>query len=247
MSYVHRKEYPLRYADFDFQDILKPSALLALTQESACLSADELGFGYEALKPRGIAFVIVSTYCKCYFPIKLGSALTVETWPLPPRHVIFERAYRVLADGELAAAVSSRWCLVDLNDFSLLRPDVMGETHENCPYRAEKSVEVPSWKIPKAEHPREVYRMRVESSHCDHYLHANNTRYADFFFDCFSMDELSRPIDSFQIVYGKQVREGKELVLCREDTEGRSVCEAYCDGELVTQFAVTFRDGGSEK
>lgn len=243
MAYCNRKTYELRYSDFDFKDELTPTSLLALVQESACASADELGFGYDDLRPLGYGFLVVSTYCKLRRPVALGEHITVETWPLPPRHVIFERDYRVLSGEEEVAALASRWCLVDMSNFSLLLPDKMGEVHTNCPYRNEKSVEVPNWKIQKITDGREMYRMRVNVSHCDHYLHANNTRYLDFFIDCFSMEELKhRRISSFQVVYAKQAKEGRELSLLRQDFEGYSVCEAWSEGELLTQFRIDWEE-----
>ncbi|MBR7186649.1 MAG: hypothetical protein IKD43_04100 [Clostridia bacterium] len=242
MSYAHFKTYELRYSDFDFKDELKLSSLLSLTQESACLSADELGFGYADLKPNNLGFIIVNTYCEYTRPIALGDKVTVETWPLPPRHVIFERDYRLTdARGEEVAAVASRWCLVDLNSFNLLLPDKLGLSHQSCPYRAEKAVEVPAWKIPKLESAKESFRTTVKSSHCDHYLHANNARYADFFLDCFTMEELAaRKVKAFQIVYAKQVKEGAELALYRKDLERGAICELRSGGELCSQFRIWF-------
>ncbi len=239
--YANVKNYELRYSDFDFKDELKLSALLALTQESAGASADELGFGYDDLKPKGLGFIVVHTYCEFRRPIALGDKLTVETWPLPPRHVIFERDYRVRdAKGEEVAALASRWCLVDLENFSLLMPEKLGEAHQKCPYRAEKSVEVPVWKIPKTD-GEEVRRYVAVASDCDHYLHVNNARYADLFLDCFTMEELrSRKIGAFQIAYVKQVKEGASLVFTRKDEEGSSTLEAYADGELCSQFKVFY-------
>ena len=239
--YANVKRYELRYADMDFQDELRPSALLGLTQESACMSADELGFGYADLKPQNLGFIIVNTYCKLLRPVRLGEAVTVETWPLPPRLVFFERDYRVRVGEEEVAAVASRWCLVGLNDFSLQRGERLGETHANCPYRAEKAVEPPNWKIPHLSCGREVYRMQVQASHCDHYLHANNTRYADFFFDCFTMEELAQKrVAAFQIAYEKQAKAGSELSLWREDTADGALCELRCGEECLSRFRVWF-------
>lgn len=240
-EYCHTTHYSLRYSDFDFKDELLPVSLLALVQESACRSADELGFGYHDLRPLHYGFLVVNTYCEFVRPIRLGDDIVVKTWPLPPRHVICERDYLVeTAKGEKLAALASRWCLVDLESFSLLTPDKM-EAHARCPYRNEHTVAVPSWKIPRIAEGREAYRMKVRTGHCDHYFHANNTRYADFFFDCFSSEELSaRPVRAFQIAYSKQAKEGKELIFVREDRGDVSLCEAYADGELLSQFCVFF-------
>ena len=240
-EYCNTTSYYLPYSYFDFKDELKPSSLLDLAQEAATASADELGFGYADLKPEGYGFIIVNSYCEFRRPVMLGERITMQTWPLPPRRVFFERHYRALVGDEEVAAVASRWCLVDLQSFSLLLPEAMGEAHTRCPYRTEKVVQPPAWKIPHVKDGKEIYRMRVGVSHCDHYLHANNAKYADFFFDCFTMDELrARKIKAFQITYGKQAKPGCELVLVREDTEDGAVCEVRCDGETLTQFRVWF-------
>lgn len=239
--YANVKKYELRYSDFDFKDELKLSALLSLAQESAAASADELGFGYSDLKPRNLGFIVVQTYCEFRRTPALGDTLTVETWPLPPRHIFFERDYRVRdAEGEEIAAIASRWCFVDLGAFSLLTPDKLGEAHEKCPYRAEKSVEVPVWKIPRAG-GREVGRVRAANGHCDHYLHVNNAQYADLFMDCFTMEELkNRRIKAFQISYSKQVKEGSEMAIFRADAEQETTLELQVNGEICTQFRVYF-------
>lgn len=242
-GYLHRRVYSLRYTDFDFADAFKLSSLLALVQEAACSSADELGFGYADLKPKNFGFLTVNTYCKLLHPVRIGDELTVETWPLPPRHVIFERDTRVKNQrGEEVALLASRWCLVDLKNFSLLPPEALGPAHAACPYNPERTVSPLSWKFKKFEEGegREVSRIRVTPSKCDHYLHANNTYYADFFCDCFSFEELSRPLDSFQIAYLKQAKPQKELVFFRKDEDFSSSLEARLDGELITQFRLNF-------
>lgn len=242
MAYCNTKTYPLRYSDFDFKDELNLSALLALVQESACLSANELGFGYDDLRPKNFGFITVNTYCKLLRPIRLGESVTVETWPLPPRMLFFERHYRVKSGEETVALLASRWCLVDLNTFTMLRPEALKETHENCPYRAERVIDVPNWHIPHAD-GEEAYRMRVNVSHCDHYLHANNTRYLDFFIDAFSMDELAKKqITAFQITYSKQAKPGRELVVLRKDFEGYSLLEALADEYRIAQCRLEFED-----
>jgi len=241
-GYCHKKSFSLRYTDVDFRDELSLSALLAVAQQAACTSADELGFGYDDLKPRNIGFLVVNNIGEIFIQPNLDETITVETWPLPPRRVFFERHYRVKGEGgRLIAALASRWCMVDLSTFSLLTPDALGETHARCPYNPEKSIENPVWRIEKLKDAREVYRMTVRNSQCDHYFHANNTRYADFFLDCFTMDELKdRTIKRFSVTYHKQAKEGAELSFFRKDEGDTSVLEARGGDEVFTQFSVTF-------
>ncbi len=239
--YCHERAFKARYSDVDFKDELKASALLSYTQEVACSSADELGFGYDVLREKNYGFLIVSTCVELKKPICLGEVFWAQTWPLPPRHVIFERDYRLLSDeGDILANVASRWCLVDLSNMSLLTGDKL-EAHAKCPYRAEQTMS-PQWKIAKLNGEGELCgKITIKHSLCDHYLHLNNARYADLFFDCFTMDELSaRKITGFSIVYHKQVQEGKTVEFYRKDENAFSILEARVEGEVVTQFRVSF-------
>ena len=60
--YRNIKNYELRYTDVDAYDNLKLSALLSFMEESACRSADELGFGYDDITPHNIGFIIANWY-----------------------------------------------------------------------------------------------------------------------------------------------------------------------------------------
>lgn len=242
-DYRNTQHIKLRRIDLDFKNDLKLSSILSFFQEAASASADELGFGDKVLYLRNYGFLVVNTDCRILRPVHYEDGeVEVDTWPLPPRHVIFERAYRMRVGEETVAVAASRWCLVDLNGFSMLTGDKLGEAHEKCPYRAERLVDDPVWKIPRITDGKEVRRFTVGTSQCDRFLHANNTRYADFFVDCFSFEELRRPVRAFQISYSKQAKEGTELSMFRQDEDDRSVCEARANGETLTRFCLQFGD-----
>ena len=54
LKYTHDREFRIKYCETDFKDELKLSSVLAYFEEVAGSSADELGFGYQDLKPREI-------------------------------------------------------------------------------------------------------------------------------------------------------------------------------------------------
>lgn len=241
-KYCHSRNFTVNFPDVDAYDRLKPTGYLNFAQEVACSSADELGFGYQDLKPVHQGFLVVNTVVECVRPLFWGETFTLQTWPLPPRHSFFERHYRFLKGEEELAKVASRWCLVDLNDFSLLSADKLA-AHANCPYRDEKVIPVPAYRIPKLdESAEEAYRTTARYSLCDHYRHVNNARYADLFCDCFTMEEFaSRQIRRFRITYGKQIREGEEIVFYKKEIDGEYVLEARVGGEVRAQFAIIFQ------
>ena len=75
--YRHKKDYELRYTDVDAYDNLKLSSLLSFLEESACLSADELGFGYKDIAPKHFGFIIANWYIKLERNIKWLATLCV--------------------------------------------------------------------------------------------------------------------------------------------------------------------------
>lgn len=239
-GYSFQKNFSVNYADCNFKDELRPSALLTYAQEVAGLSADELGFGYDDTIADRCGFFIVTTCCEIYKTIRPKDFLTVSTWPLPPRHAVFERDYEVKREGERVAALASRWCLVDLDTQKLLPPERL-KAHATCPYRAEQTM-TPDWSLPRLRGEGEkVYSAVMRLSHCDHFRHVNNTKYADFFMDCFGEGELEQKrVKSFRISYVKQVKAGETLTFYRKDTGEGTALEARTDSEATTRFFVAF-------
>ena len=91
--YEHIKEFSIKYCDADFKDEIKPSVALSLMEEVACSSADELGFGYAFIKPRGYAFMVSNICCEFLRPVRLGDRIRVKTWPLPPMNLASAAAW----------------------------------------------------------------------------------------------------------------------------------------------------------
>ena len=124
--YEHIKEFQIKYCDADFKDEMKTSVALSLMEEVACSSADELGFGYAFVKPKGYAFMVTNICMEFYRPVLLGDTVTLKTWPTPPSYVVFGREYQMLSkSGELLVNASSRWCLVDMKTGKLLQSKVI--------------------------------------------------------------------------------------------------------------------------
>ncbi|MDE7163030.1 MAG: hypothetical protein K2O44_03015 [Clostridia bacterium] len=240
--YCHSKQYEIRYTDVDFSDNLKLSSLLSLMEESACLSAEELGFGYSVLQPKKIGFVIVNWYIDLYRPIKLGDILTVNTWPIKPKKLIVLRDFELYVGEEKVGVATSRWCLVDLKDFSLL-PSSAALPSE-LQYNDFRSVDVSNFKIPEIAVTDKSYSKVISYSDYDHYDHVNNTKYSDFLLDAFSVGELAgKSISAVRITYVKQSKFGEALDIYKQRQENGSwVVEGRVGGELRVQAQINFYD-----
>ena len=84
----------------------------------------------------------------------------------------------------------------------------------------------------------------LKFSDYDHYFHVNNTRYADFLTDVFSVEEMrGKFIKRVQITYVKQCKENEVLQLYRHGADNSCYyVEGSVDGETRIQMRVEFGD-----
>ncbi|MBQ8428420.1 MAG: hypothetical protein IJX18_04130, partial [Clostridia bacterium] len=208
-------------------------------------SADELGFGYEYVKPRNMAFMVTNVHCRFYKPVPLGERAQIVTWPLPPSYVTFGREYQIFSpSGDKYMDASSRWCLVDVETGKLLQAKMI-EGQDYSTYNTERALDVASWKIPafSYEEGKMCFEMTVRNSEYDHNMHVNNTRYADYCFNCFTLAELKeRCLRSFAITYVRQCHENDVLRFFKKDCENESylVQGMNMKNEIVVQAMIEF-------
>lgn len=241
--YLHSKDYEFRYADADFQDKIRPAGLLAVMQESACLSADELGFGYAVLQPKSIGFILSNWYVEFFRPIYFNEVLTVHTWPVKPKKLIVLRDFEFYVGEEKVGFGTSRWCVIDLINYSML-PAAAAFEGVDVKYNEFRSTDFNSWKIPQVSVNTPSYTKFCSYSDYDHYNHLNNTKYADILMDAFTVDELKgKWVSSFQISYIKQCKLGDKLEIFKEQNEdGNWIVEGRVGGELRVQFKVRLNE-----
>lgn len=242
-KYEHIRNLKVGFCDVDFKEELKPSVLLQYFEEAATTSAEELGFGYSFCRRNGYAFFLTEIHVEFARAVKLQENLLVKTWPLKPSFVVFNREYQVCAkDGEPIVSATSRWGLVDLSDGKIL-PSKTVEGQDYSTYRTDRVLET-SGKIKRfdIEDGRLAYSMTVANSEYDHNMHVNNTRYADYIFNCFSVAELKeRKVKSFALSYAKQNREGEILRFFRKDDQAESlICGVNEQSEIVVRGEIVF-------
>ena len=215
-------------------------------EEVACSSADELGFGYAFVKSKGYAFMVSGICCEFVQRILLGDIVTVKTWPTPPTFVVFGREYQMLDKNEkVLMNASSRWCLIDMTSGKILQSKYI-DNQDYSTYNTDKALENVQWKIPafKKEDGALKYSLTVANSEYDHNFHVNNTRYADYCFNCFSVEELRAwKLKQFTLSYVRQSKENERLYYYVK--QGETGGEYFIQGfnqkdETVTQARVLF-------
>ena len=209
------------------------------------MSADELGFGYSFIREKGYAFMVSSICVEFNRAIAQGEHLEVSTWPTPPTHVVFGREYRVCTtEGEVLANASSRWCMLDRTTGKILSSKLLTE-QDYSTYNTAKALDNVRWKLPglQKELASERFVIKLANSEYDHNMHINNTRYADYCLNVFTVSELSkRSLKRFTISYQRQCFEGEILRFYRQEIEDNVylVCGYNEKDETVVQAEIVF-------
>lgn len=205
-KFIYDLNVTTRYGEYDFKDDMKLSSLFSLLQEAAGLGATQMGVGTDFLWPRGWGFIVTEYALELYRPIPLGESIILRTWPLLPKHVIFERCFEFLGkNGEKYAAAISKWCLLDVKNQKMLPVSNLGLADPSR-FLVDKTVDIQG-KIPNLSTAglKSEYDTEVTTSDYDHYNHVNNTRYVDFCMNCFTPEEWSGlKLKSFRISYLNQ-------------------------------------------
>lgn len=246
-KYRYKRLFETDIRDVDFSDRLKVSSILSRLESVASDSADELGFGYGYLKAHGYAFFLAEVCCVLSRPIPLGEGVSFVTWPTPPRYAVFGREFEAYdASARKVLSATSRWCAVDFSSEKILTQKAFPEQDylDTSIYDPTTSGIVYK-KTPKISFSEgeERFCIRIANSEYDHNMHVNNTRYADYCLNCFSVDELkTKSVCSFSIAYVKQCREGDVLRFVRKDLDDVSlVCGFNQNDELVVRSAFSFQ------
>ena len=138
---------------------------------------EEDGLSYNELFSRGLSFVLSRIRMSFYSPIYAHEKIEVQSWACDSRGVQFNRCYRIMKNGVIAAEAVSVWALVGVNDRHLHRVNEF-----DLPYRKDEMLELDMparFKIPDDVDMRLVSERVVEYADVDMNGHMNNTHYPD--------------------------------------------------------------------
>ena len=176
-------------------------------------------------------------------PVSLFDKVSVHTWPLPPSYVTFGREYQLFANDDCVIRASSRWCLVDMASGKIAQSKVI-DNQDYSTYNVSRALDINRWKLPSfpIKEGELKFEIKIFNSEYDHNMHVNNTRYADYCLNCFSIAELTeKTISKFSISYVKQCREGDFLRFYKKETEEGALIVGVNElDELVVQAELVF-------
>lgn len=234
--------YQLRTMDFDQYRRLQPAAVLDLFQDAAGTHAAQLGLGYDAMRQRGLLWVVLRVYYEMCAQPRFFDTVQVQTWPHTPGVLDFVRDYRMLStDGRVLARGTSQWAVIH-TDSRKLAPakDVAFPAEAICdealfPGRLRK--------LPDFTPEGEGIPLRSAFSDVDCNGHVNNARYANYVVNVLRPD-AGASIRTFQMDYHCEVLPDTTLTLLTA-REGDTVRCKGCDdaGTLMFTSRIGFGTG----
>ncbi|MEN8156598.1 MAG: acyl-ACP thioesterase domain-containing protein [Bacteroidota bacterium] len=152
-------------------------------QEVAYQHANELGFGFEAMKERRTMWLLSRMKIRMEHYPAWGERITIETWPSGIDKIFAIRDFRVLDEaGREIGVASSSWLIVDLESHRPIRPKAELEAYALITYGKPVFDTAPE-KIPLSGNMEVVKRHMVLFSDLDIVGHVNNVKYMEWSID----------------------------------------------------------------
>lgn len=227
---VFKKKYHIGLRDVDFTERLKLSTLFSLFQDVASLASINLGFGIHTLeKEYGVAWILMRMRTDVIRYPELDETITIETWPLDPKKLEFERDYLVRDEaGHIIIRSVSSWVIIDTNSRRLKRTSTIGFTFPR--HITERAIDC---KLGKLKHFGELdvsYKKVIGYSDVDFNGHLNNSKYVDYIMDCFDIEEHKKySVQSIEVNFMNEALPGDGLLLYKDTSESAS-SHVYVEG-----------------
>ena len=230
MELYREVEHIITPDEADFTGKWRPGDIFRAMQRAAEIHANALGWGYEVLKQKNIAWVLTRTQLQMAEYPKVWDKITIATWTGLIKHSVFPRYFEFRAeDGTVLGKSVTLWVLLDLKERSMVSAD---KAQIEVP--ADQGHE-PAMPFPAA--PRElrgveprIIEKRPAYMDFDINGHVNNTRYIDWLCDLFEPEcYREKYICDLTVNYAGEILPGTELALMLAE-EGEAFSLRDCPG-----------------
>jgi acyl-ACP thioesterase len=168
--------YRVRFDEAGPDGRVRASTLLRYAQDVAWRHSEQLGFDRGWYQERGLGWVVRAVDLEVHEPIPMGHTLRVSTAVVGHRRIWARRLGECrLADGRLAARVTTDWVLLDARNRVVRIPADFGLAFANPEVRSE-ILRVP----PPDGAPARSITLAVRPSDLDPLDHVNNAVYLDW-------------------------------------------------------------------
>lgn len=218
MEPIYKQKFTLSHIHVDRFGRATPAALLYLVQEAAGQHCALLEVDHDTLSHKHLFWAVTRNRVQISRLPRLGETVTVETWPMPTTRVAYPRSVVAYDENrnELFRSISL-WVLMDSRSRGMLLPGKSGIIVNGTLTGTELA-------LPHAIATRPMdntVTRTVGYTLLDKNGHMNNTRYMDWVYDLLpSAFHEGHPAREFTVCYLNEAREGEEIALSYELTDG---------------------------
>ena len=202
----------IRYSDTDCNGNLKPFSLLNFFQDMAAESAERLGFGYSAIYPQNLMWVLLKYRIEfTKYPVNVKQ-LTIKTQPRGYNRMFAYRNFEVCADGELCGRASSVWALVQADTLAIAHVGEVLKDNENMIKFVPGEGDLKFAKIPPLTQVDYEETFTVRYNDIDINMHANNGNYIVWAIEPLPYAwKHEKKLKNIDIVFKKEIKCGEAL------------------------------------
>lgn len=238
---IYKKNYRVDYGDADFYKRLKLSSLFNFLQDAASSHAENLGLGVVNLQDsQGVTWVLVKILVSVYRIPAINEEIIIETWPLPPKKLEFERDFIVRdPDGNVLIRAISSWVIMDIEKREIRKTELFPS--KPIVFKSERAIDGRMTKIRPNGELQPVYKKVIGYSDIDINGHLNNSKYIDYITDCFSIEKHGKyNMDSIQVNYINEAVAG-DCIAFFKDISTLESGVVYVEGVSETGDKVCFK------
>jgi len=210
--------FRLTVGDLDCYNRLTPYSVSNLFQEIASLHAEELGYGYDFMIKKSLAWIVARNKITFIKTRNIGKNVTIKTWPHPNGRFDFIRDYLLYDENnELIAKGSSKWLVYDLNrKFLCSSKGIM----EGLEFNNEKVYDEKIEKINygNLEDFTLILTHQIQYSDLDHYGHMNNAKYLVLMMNALALKENEEFVE-VQVDYINQGYLGRKIDIYKKKVD----------------------------
>jgi len=223
--------------DMDFNERIKPSAVMSYFQDIATEHAEILGIGYKAMLDKGLAWIMSRLCYKVYRNPKINEVLTIKTYPAKATSATAVRNYYIFdQNGNKVITGSSRWCLIDVKNRQIARTSLAFENFPDYDYIPFSPFENANAKVDFDCNLENLQytQFKVYVTDLDRNLHLNNSRYGDVLLNVCELEFLKKKrIEHFDINFMSELFCGDTFKAYKIVTDNTLTVQAVKDDGTI--------------
>lgn len=235
-KYFWAKTYPIAYYEMDFNQTLKPSALLNFLQDMATKNAEMLGFGPSFVFSNNYAWFLIKYHMEFdEYPCALDE-IVIKTEARGYSKLIANRDFEIwTTDNKRLGRVASNWMLIDLE---AKRPLNLSKTIDFMPNYEKRETDLEFNKLSAPEKIDYEKTFEIRYDDIDVNQHVNNANYIIWAFETLPYEfRIEHKLKTLDIIYKKEIAFGHSIISqvelnIKTKTSNHLVKNASTDEEL---------------